>query len=211
MHILNQETWSRKAHFERFMSYEFPHFGLCANVDITVFMEFLKKNGLRFYVPMLYAATRAANQIPAFRYRIRGKDVVVHDVVHPSSTLLLEDDTFCYAFTPYEQDFLTFVKTASALLDAAKDAPTVQDEPSVDDRLYFTSLPWVSFTGIMHPMTADRQDSVPRLAFGKFFEQGGKMYLPVSVQAHHALMDGVHLGQFYTQMQELLNHPKVFL
>ncbi len=31
----------------------------------------------------------------------------------------------------------------------------------------------------------------------------------MSVQGHHALMDGVHMGMFFAQIQELLDQPAV--
>ena len=34
--------------------------------------------------------------------------------------------------------------------------------------------------------------------------------MPLAVQVHHALMDGVHVGRFYALMQEYLSEP-VFL
>jgi chloramphenicol O-acetyltransferase len=31
--------------------------------------------------------------------------------------------------------------------------------------------------------------------------------MPLEVQAHHALMDGVHMGQFSAKVQDHLHHP----
>ena len=72
-------------------------------------------------------------------------------------------------------------------------------------------MPWLSFTSVMHPMNLRTLDSVPRIAWGKFFEDGEKLKMPLSVQAHHALMDGIHIGRFYSRVQELLDNPDEFL
>ncbi|TFG78810.1 MAG: chloramphenicol acetyltransferase, partial [Flavobacteriales bacterium] len=40
-------------------------------------------------------------------------------------------------------------------------------------------------------------DSVPRITYGKFFEQDWKLMMPLNIQAHHALVDGHHLGAFF--------------
>jgi chloramphenicol O-acetyltransferase type A len=32
--------------------------------------------------------------------------------------------------------------------------------------------------------------------------------MPLAVQAHHALMDGLHVGRYYTVVQELLDRPE---
>ncbi|MFN2280316.1 MAG: CatA-like O-acetyltransferase, partial [Anaerolineales bacterium] len=51
-------------------------------------------------------------------------------------------------------------------------------------------------------------DSVPRFAWGKYQEADGRMKMPLSVQGHHALMDGLHAGIFYQRFQELLDRPE---
>ena len=88
-----------------------------------------------------------------------------------------------------------------------KEHPSVENL-AADDWLYTTSIPWVSFTSIMHPLDMYPVDSVPRFAWGKFFKEGDLLRMPLSVQAHHALLDGVHMGQFYQQVQDLLHHPE---
>ena len=69
-------------------------------------------------------------------------------------------------------------------------------------------MPWVSFTSVMHPLHMNPPDSVPRITWGKFFEEGPTLKMPLSVQAHHALLDGVHLGRYYSLVQEYLDHPE---
>jgi chloramphenicol O-acetyltransferase len=33
----------------------------------------------------------------------------------------------------------------------------------------------------------------------------------LSVQGHHALMDGIHVGRFYADVQDYLHHPRLVL
>ena len=92
-----------------------------------------------------------------------------------------------------------------------KEHPTLENEPGRDDLLYMTALPWVSFTSFNHPMRLHPADSVPRFAWGKFFQQGERLLMPLSVQGHHALMDGIHMGKYYGEVENILQHPEVFL
>jgi len=64
---------------------------------------------------------------------------------------------------------------------------------------------------VMHPMHLHPADSVPRIAWGKFFEDGEFLKMPLGVQVHHALVDGVHMGRFYEKVQDYLHHSDVFL
>jgi chloramphenicol O-acetyltransferase type A len=50
-------------------------------------------------------------------------------------------------------------------------------------------------------------DTVPRFAWGKFFKEGENLKMPLSVQAHHALMDGIHMGKYYKKVQDYLRQP----
>ena len=92
-----------------------------------------------------------------------------------------------------------------------KEHPTLRSDSKQDERLYMTALPWVSFTSFSHPMQLHPADSVPRFAWGKFFEDGNLLKLPLSVQGHHALMDGLHMGRYYEKVQEYFLHPEFVL
>jgi chloramphenicol O-acetyltransferase type A len=69
-----------------------------------------------------------------------------------------------------------------------------------------TAIPWVSFTSFMHPLSLP-VDSVPRFAWGKLFKDGQSSKMPLSVQAHHALMDGLHMGRYYETVQGYFHQP----
>jgi chloramphenicol O-acetyltransferase type A len=90
-----------------------------------------------------------------------------------------------------------------------KKYPTLENEPGRDDLLFMTALPWVSFTALTHPMQLHPADSIPRFAWGKFFQEGRALKIPLSVQGHHALMDGIHMARFYARVEDYLKHPEV--
>ena len=207
MRHIDMETWARKEHFKVFNSWTHPQFNLCANVDLTAFMPLVKQHNFSLNLAIVYVVTRTANAIPEFRYRIRDEHVVEHDVVHPSTTILAEDDLFTFCTLDYKQDFAEFVTEAEKLIAYLKSNPTLEDEPERDDMLFMTAVPWISFTSFTHPIDLNPVDSVPRFAWGKYFSEGESIKMPLSVQGHHALMDGVHVGKYYEQLQTLLNHP----
>lgn len=91
-----------------------------------------------------------------------------------------------------------------------KENPWVHRVPR-DDLLYMTAIPWVSFTSFQHTIQLQPADSIPRFVWGKFFEEGELLKMPLSVQAHHALMDGVHVGKLYAEVQDYLLQPLVML
>ena len=74
-----------------------------------------------------------------------------------------------------------------------------------------TPIPWVSFTAFMHPLQLNPADSFPRFAWGKFFKEGKRVKMPISVQGHHALMDGLHVGRYYDIIQSYVDDPAALL
>jgi chloramphenicol O-acetyltransferase type A len=207
MQTMDMETWPRRKHFEFFTSFEQPHFGMSANVDITDFHRLIKDRDYSINAAIIYIISRAANEIPEFRQRIRGKQVVEHEIVHPSPTIPTDDDLFSFCLIEYSEDFESFSKRATKAIAAAKTQPTLEDEPGQDNLLFMSAIPWVSFTSFKHPMHLQPTDSFPRFAWGKFFEENGMLKMPLAVQAHHAMMDGLHVGKYYAVFQELLDHP----
>jgi chloramphenicol O-acetyltransferase type A len=73
------------------------------------------------------------------------------------------------------------------------------------DLIYYSVIPWVSFTSFKHANSGDNRQTVPRMVFGKMFEEGGRRLMPFSVEVHHALMDGYHVGRYFEVFQEKLD------
>ena len=76
-----------------------------------------------------------------------------------------------------------------------------EEEDEVYDKLFISTLPWVSYTSLIQPVPIPA-DSTPRITWGKYFAQGNRILLPVSVLCHHALVDGIHIANFYKQLDE---------
>ena len=83
----------------------------------------------------------------------------------------------------------------------------MEDEVNRDDYLFLSAIPWVSFTSFAHAMHYEPADSVPRFTWGKYFKEGDKILMPLSVQAHHAVVDGRHTGKYFQQFQKYMQHP----
>jgi chloramphenicol O-acetyltransferase type A len=73
----------------------------------------------------VYVLSQAVNVIPEFQYRIRAGKVVEHEIVHPSTTILTDEDLFSFCPIDYTEDFSLFAARAAeqigyrAGLDAA--------------------------------------------------------------------------------------------
>lgn len=205
MKLITFDNLHRRKHFEFFKNMNHPHFSISANVDITPCLPVLKRNNWPFMPTMVWAASKAANDLAPFRQRIREEVVVEHEVVHPSFAVATEAaDVFSFCEVKFTDDFPLFLESALEKMARMKTNPSFEDEPGRDDYLFMSSIPWISFTGVTHAMNFHPHDCVPRIAWGKYFRQGKKTWLPFSVQAHHALVDGRDLCLLFQDFERIV-------
>lgn len=202
----------RKKHFAFFNHMNHPHFSITAQVEVTLLLDFIKTNQLPLTYSLVYLLSHAANSVKEFRWRIRNNQVVEHEVAHPSFTVPTENtDVFSFCTVDFQNNLQDFIVEAHKVKTEMMKSPSMEDEPERDDFFFMSAIPWISFTSIQHAMHFHPHDSVPRISWGKFFEQENKTMMPLSVQAHHALVDGRHMGMYFEKVQELFLYPKKYL
>lgn len=113
MRTIDMQTWFRRDNFGLFNSFNHPHFNMCANVDLTAFHPVVKQCGYSFTIAIVYVITRASNAIQEFRYHIRADQVVEHEIVNPSFTILVNPDLFSFCTVDYIEDFPLFAGRAT--------------------------------------------------------------------------------------------------
>jgi chloramphenicol O-acetyltransferase type A len=159
-----------------------------------------------------YLALKAANEIEPFRYRLRQGKVLVHDVINGGTTLMLPNETFTLVYFDYAESFRKFMEGATRAVDEIRNGDGAFSPRHEDDaRIHCTTLPWISFTSFSHARRWGREDSVPKISFGKFTEENGRTLMPFSVEVHHSLMDGLHVGRFIARIEEMLAEPEAVL
>lgn len=209
MKTIDLYTWERATQYKFFRRMDYPHHSLCTNIDITNFLKVTKSNNLSFYYSMIHATITSLNTIENFRYRIRDEDVVLHEVIHPSFTDIdIDSELFKMVSVNLNRDIKKFVKIAKEKSQTQKEYFD-KDMEGRDDLIYFSCNPWVSFTGLTHTISLNKNDSVPRISWGKYFYEGDKTLLPFSVQVHHSFVDGFHVGKYINALQEYLNTFKL--
>ena len=205
---LDLDRWGRREHFLYFKQYEQPFFNVCTEVDVSGVVQFAANERRSFFLGVLYLSLRAAYEVEEFRYRIRGDEVVVHPTVAGGTTVLRPDDTFGFGYFEYDTDFARFEEKGQEVLEAARRSTTLDDQPERDDIIYYSVLPWFSFSSFAHARRCPATESNPRIVFGKRSSRlGGAWSMPISVEVHHALVDGLHVARFLERYQELLRNP----
>ena len=199
---LDMQTYKRKDHFAYFCSLAYPYVGITVDVDITDLLGKLRSEKLPFFLTVCYCAAQAANGIAQFRQRIMNGRIIEFDRCRTSHTVALEDGTYCYCTLEDTMPYGEYLLYAQEEQERAKAARTIEEiQEETADLLFLSTLPWVSYTALVQPVPIPA-DSNPRITWGKYFTQNGRVMLPVSVLCHHALVDGKHLADFYQLLEE---------
>jgi chloramphenicol O-acetyltransferase type A len=198
-------TWERKTTYEFFRNYEDPFFNITANLDVTELYRFCKANDLAFSLAALFLSLETANEIREFRLRMMGETVVEFDRVEATQTILNDDETFSFCYFPTQKDIFEFDRSGKIAREKYKALKTFDVESDRIDLIYYSAIPWISFTSFKHASRQNNRQTVPRMVFGKIFDDGPRRMMPFSVEVHHALVDGVHVGRFFNSFQEKLN------
>jgi len=208
---LDIENWKRKKHFEFFKKFEYPHFNICTNIDITNTFRYSQKNKMSLFRTVLYSVMKCCNEMEEFRYRIKDDKIIIHDVVNPGVASIAEEDVYTNFIIPYKPSLLEFLTEYEKAAEQAKGEIVVgEKQKGKDDLIFISSLPWVSFTSVTNPMRSGYEDTTPRIIYGKQFKQNGKIMMPFSVQVNHCLMDGIHVSKYFYKLTEVLSNPEKY-
>ncbi|MEX0343457.1 MAG: CatA-like O-acetyltransferase [Rhizobiaceae bacterium] len=202
---INVAHWPRKSQYLFFRTYRNPHFSVTADVDVTRLMTELKPKGVPVFNACLFAITGAANDVPEFRTRFDATHVYECETVGASVTVPIEDRKFAFCDIPWQRDWLMFDEACKREIEQARQQTDLKNKVAGQGNwIYMTCLPWVHLTAMTHPVSGP-DDCIPRVAWGKISQTNGRWKMPVAVQVHHALADGLHVGLFFDALQARLN------
>ena len=81
-----------------------------------------------------------------------------------------------------------------------KQSVFIDTDMESDALIFFSCIPWVDMTALTNERDWSSQeakdDSIPRIAWGKYVKTGDQLELGMSIEVNHRLIDGIHIGQF---------------
>ena len=192
-------TWNRRDAYDFFSHISNPFYMVTFRQDVTNLYRFTKDNGLSFYYGMIWACTEAINRVDAFRIAVRGGEPVRLPGRNPSFTDLKPGaEQFHIVTLERNESIRAFCEEAATR--SREQTCFIDPTAESDGLIYFSCLPWVELTALTNerdlsaPGAAD--DSIPRIAWGRYAEENGRKILGLSLEVNHRLIDGVHIGRF---------------
>lgn len=198
--VIDEATWERAMHCRIFRNSVEPAFCVTFEADVTEYKKYVKNNNLSFTLAMVYAVCKCANQIEAFRYRFVDGKVVLFDNI---------DTAFTYLNKKTNLFKVVNVPMMDNLRDYCINAKKIADEQEVyftgplgNDVFQCSPMPWVTYTHISHTNSGKKDNATPLFDWGKYCEKDGRIIMPISVQAHHSFVDGIHISKFVDLLEK---------
>jgi chloramphenicol O-acetyltransferase type A len=186
-----------------------PRWSLTTRVDVAPLLAAAKGWGCSAFVAYHHAILRAANAVPQLRQRLTETGGAVEWAqVDATPTVLRPDDSFAVARLVYAERLRDFAAPAQAAIAAAQQPGAPWGiRPEQSGELHMTTLPLVAFTHFSHARSGRWDDGTPALACGRFTRDGAVVGMPLNIEVHHALVDGLHVGRFVQALEALLQAP----
>lgn len=202
MRRIDLEAWPRREIFD-FYNGPDPFYSVSFRVDVTGVHRYARARGLSFYMAMCWAVGQAVNRVENFRYVIRNGQVFLLDARRVSFTELRQETHLFYLVTlPLQDDIDAFCRAARA--KSRGQDRFVELEEEGDDLIYLSCLPDVAMTGLTTSRAAHPEDSVPRLTWGRYEDDGhGRETLTMTLEANHRLADGYHVGCLARELEAI--------
>ncbi|KPH63225.1 MULTISPECIES: CatA-like O-acetyltransferase [Pseudoalteromonas] len=196
-------TWPRQQHFSLFKDFTQPYFNVCVQLDMQPLYNYCKAQQISFFQSYIYLTLQACHRYQPMLQRVINDAPWQLNTARASVVELAQDDTFRFSYFTQQDSFFAFQTHATHVSTAAKLQPLFSHAFSQTegqaDLIHISVLPWLDFMSFSHAFTQGTNLGIPKLVFGKLNKLTGKM--PLSIDVHHALMDGLHVAKFINELQ----------
>ncbi|ATF49639.1 chloramphenicol O-acetyltransferase [Citrobacter werkmanii] len=202
---VNLSRWARKEHFEVFQTFAQSTINQTVLLDITALLKHIKEVGWKFYPTIIFLLSKVVNRHTEFRMAIKDNKLVIWNEVHPSYTIFHnETETFSSLWSHYDGNIHHFQHVYAE--DMARYGNNLSYWPkgeSLENIFFVSAIPWVSFTSFNINVANMQNFFSPMFTIGKYYNQDGKVMLPLAVQVHHSVCDGFHVARLINELQEI--------
>lgn len=180
--IINMDTWNRKDCFNHFFNNAKCTYSITVNIDITNLYNYIKTNKLRLYPTFTWVVSKAINNYQEFKMAFDKEGRLgFFDEIGPSYSVL-NDKTKVMSdlYTSFNSVFLSFYKNMVNDLNSYKEDTNFTTQ--FQNNFFIVScLPWFNYTSFNVNNEGSSPFLFPMVTWGKFFEEGNKIIIPVTI------------------------------
>lgn len=192
------ENFDRKELFNHYHSFDNPFLICTTRIDITDLVNYCKVHK-NFYATFGFIITMTANQIDAFKYRLKDGKIYYCDELKSSYTQMYEDKTIGYFGIPPIYDFNEYIKKFLDIQNKFLNDKKYSSESELNE-IWLSCEPWFKFTGLIPPF--NKMITIPQFVWDKYESIGDKYYIDLMIMVHHGFADGYHIGKFIELLTE---------
>lgn len=183
-------------------------YSMTVRIDAQETYEMAKRENIPFFNLTSACILEALNEIPEFRWRIIGEEVVEYEVINAVSPIMQEDHTIreiefkpvsefknIHEWNNYVENKKNNIEDNQYLVE-----PMKRDEEPIAN---LSCIPWLDFDAMTNIIASPNQ-IMPVISWGKLTD--GK--IPISLTASHVFIFGWHFKLFYEKVEKYLNNPE---
>jgi chloramphenicol O-acetyltransferase type A len=153
---------------------------VCLRVDCTETFRYAQEHHFSIFLSLLHGSLVAAHHIENFRTRIVDGAVWRYERINGGSAVGRPNGTIGFGHSRFRESIKEFVDEASIEVERVRRRDDVERYPEAN-LIRYSVLPLFDFTCISHARDFSKDDSAPRITFGKITETASPL--------HHA---GIH-------------------
>lgn len=202
---IDTNSWKRKPYFDHYFNQIRCTYSITVNIDITNVLSFKDRNKVKLYPLLIYVISKAVNKYEEFRTAINDRgEIGVWETLSPCYTVFHKDsESFSNIWTEWNDDLNLFLSNFEQDSKRFGQIDRIDAKPNTPANVFpISSLPWTTFTGFNLNIFADGTYLLPIFTYGKYFKDGNRYLIPLSIQVHHAICDGFHVSRLINEIQQ---------
>ncbi len=201
---INLATWPRADQFRFFRGYDRPHYATTVRLDVTKLMDARASSGVSPFRHAIWAVGKGLHAVPELCMRFKGDAVTQYRRLLLSPTVPLENGDFRYTYIAWNPDRTRFDGHAEEkIAEVREGAPLNANDGTIEDVAYLSCMPWLDYTSLDNALPGP-DDCIPRITWGKIVEKAQGHEMAMTLQVHHALVDGRQVGAFFQATEAAL-------
>lgn len=202
--VIDPQTMARATAFKTWMKSPMPMVTLIKTLKIGRLLKLSRKSGLKLNMLICWCIGRAASDIEEFYLLPVGEQLIKYDHLAIDVIVKTKDGNICSCDIPWSENLQQFNEDYIRLTQQVHNTSVAHDLS--DDYMIVGTSAMVEceLDGIVNQYSGIYNN--PFLAWGKYRKRFLKAVLPISLQFHHAQMDGAEACKFLNALQDICNY-----
>ena len=208
--IIDRENWYRKEYFAHYLQQQ-TTFSITNEINITIHKKNLKKKNYKLYPAFIFMITKIINAHKEFRTSFnREGELGYWSEILPSYTIFdKKTNTFSSIWSPFLNRFSEFHSQYEEDVEKYNGTCSLFPKtPIPDNHIPISMVSWSSFTAFNLNINNGGDFLFPIITGGKYSQVNDELFLPVSLQIHHAVCDGYHASVFMNDLQRFADESE---